>query len=185
MRLGAGISEIIYMNLIFSFQLFGFVIKISDEAGTVVLPDSVDYILAELVLFRNFNAFFDMGNQDQAGHGRGQFVVFIFAVLLIFNEIKRFINFADIMIVPADFGKQVIGTDFGCGGFHQGADDYRVMIGARRFDHEPSKNRPIQICQLEQGNIRRIAESDLNQGNDAGGHYACADSTHKAESPVI
>ena len=65
LRLGAGVSEIIDSYLIFSFQLFGFVIEISDKTGTVVLADGVDNNLSELVRFRDFDTFLDMGNQYQ------------------------------------------------------------------------------------------------------------------------
>ncbi len=183
--LGPGYLKSSILTRIFSFQLLGFFKEKFDETGTMVLPDGVDNILAEFVLSGNFDPFFDMGNQDQAGHGWCQFVMFVFAVCLIFNEIQWFIYFTDIMVVPADFGKQMIGANFRCCRFHQGPDDDRMMIGARRLDHESSKNRAVQICQFKKGNIRRIAECDFNQGNDAGGHDAGADSAHEAEDPVI
>jgi hypothetical protein len=42
-----------------------------------MLPDGVDNHLTQFVLPGNFNAVFDVGNQDQGGHGRGQLVVLV------------------------------------------------------------------------------------------------------------
>ena len=71
----------------------------------MVLPDSVDDYLAEFVFPGYFHAIFDMGYQNKAGHGWRQFIMLVFAGFLIFNEIQRFFAFADIMIIPADFGQ--------------------------------------------------------------------------------
>ena len=110
----------------------------------MMLSDGVDDKVTQFVFPGNLHTVFDMGDQNQAGHGRCQMVVFIYTTFLVFDEIQRFLNFTDIVIIPADFGQQVVRTNFRCCSFHKGSDDDRVMIGPRRFDHEPSQDRPIQ-----------------------------------------
>ena len=74
------ISEIIDIDCILAFYDFGFSIKITDQAGAVVLLDGIDDHLPEFVFTGDLDAVFHMGNQDQCRHGRGQLVVLIPAV---------------------------------------------------------------------------------------------------------
>lgn len=103
LRFGAGVAVVVYFNGIGTFQIFGLLKKIADEAGAVVLPYGVDNRLPQLVLPRNIHTVFDMCYQNQAGHRGGQFVVPVNPIGLVLDKIKRFFHFPDIVIISADF----------------------------------------------------------------------------------
>ena len=110
-----------------------------------MLLDGVDNRLAQLVLPGNLDAVLDMGDEDQTGHGGRQLVVLVFAGGLVFDEIQRLFHFADVVVISAHFGQQRIGADFGGGGLHQRADDHRVVVGARGFQHQAPQDGTVQV----------------------------------------
>ena len=59
----------------------GLMVKIADEAGAVVLPDDVGDGLSQLVFPGQFHPVLDMGDEDQAAHGRGQLLVLVFPAI--------------------------------------------------------------------------------------------------------
>jgi hypothetical protein len=56
--------------------------------------------MPQFVFFCDFNAMFDVGNQNKARHRGFEFIVFVFTVALIFYKIKRFFEFANVMPRP-------------------------------------------------------------------------------------
>ena len=96
------------------------------------------------------------------------------AVGLVFDEIQRFVNLADVVVISAYFGEQGIGADFGSGGFNHGADNYRVMIRPRSFDHQLAENGLIEVGKFKQFNIGGVVKSNFHQRGNAGCEYSGA-----------
>lgn len=102
----SGISEVFDLDGVFALLLLGLVIKIGDQTGAVVLLNRLDNGGPQPVAPRNFDAVFHVGHQNQARHGWCQFVVPVFNVLLIFDEVERLLDFSDIVIVAANLGQK-------------------------------------------------------------------------------
>ena len=103
---------------------------------------------------------------------------------LVFNKIIRFVDFADIVVVAANFSQKGVGADFRCRGFDQAAHNDRMVVGSRRFDHELAHQRLIEIGQFQQFDIGGVTENDFRQRNQAGSHNAGADAAEKTEGPL-
>ena len=99
----------------------------------MVLPDRIDNCLTEPVLSGNLDAGFNMGNQNQARHGRCQFVMLIFSIALVFDEIQRLLDLADVVIIPAHLCQQGVGVYLGTRRFDHGTDDNGMVVGSRCF----------------------------------------------------
>jgi hypothetical protein len=112
LRSGPRIAEVVFLNGIGAFELLRFNEEIADQTGAVMLLDGVNNHLAQLVLFGYLNAVFDMGDQNQTGHGRCQFVMFVSTTGLVFDKIERFSHLTDIVVVAAYLGPQRVGADF-------------------------------------------------------------------------
>ena len=77
----------------------------------MVFLDDVDDALIELVLQSEIDAFFDVRNNDQRAHGRGEIIVRIAFEAHIFSEILRLHQFADVMKIGADATESGVSAD--------------------------------------------------------------------------
>ncbi len=59
--------------------------------------NNIDDALLELVLEREINTFFDMRDDDQCAHGRGEIIVRVALEAHVFSKIFRLYQFADIV----------------------------------------------------------------------------------------
>ena len=59
--------------------------------------DNVDDALMEFVLQREINPFFNMRDDNQRAHGRGEIIVRVALEAHVFGEVFRFNQFANIM----------------------------------------------------------------------------------------
>ena len=83
--------------------LGGFVIKIFHQRRAVVLFDEVDQRLWQMVLLGQVDAVFDVADDDQRAHGRGQIVVpALFAVGHVLHEVMRLEHLADVVEIRPD-----------------------------------------------------------------------------------
>ena len=149
-----------------------------------MLTYGVDDDLTQFMFFSDFNAIFDMRDEDQAGHGWRKLVVFILSDGLIFDKIERLSDLSDVMVVAANFCQQRIGSYFRCCRFNHRSDDDRVMIRARSLNHESSENGSIQVGQLQKGNIGGITESDFHKRRDARGEDTGNNTPDEGKSPI-
>ena len=149
MRLGSGIAIIVYIDGIFTFELFGFVIEVLDQTGAMMLTNGIGDVLSKFIPVRHVHSVFDVRDQDEGGHGRRQLIVPVAPTGLIFDKIGRFTDFPDIMIVAADLGEKGVGTDFSRGRFDHIPDDNGMMVGPGGFDHEFAHEGLVQVGQLQ------------------------------------
>ena len=144
----ARVPEIVDLDGVFSLLLFGFFVKIANDAGSMVLLDGVDDGLSQLVLPSQLYTGLDVRDQDQARHGRCQLVMPVLSIDLVFYEIEGLLELADVMVVAAHLGQKRVGADIGGSGFHQRSYDDRMVVGPRRFDHQSPEEGLIEVGQL-------------------------------------
>jgi len=113
----------------------------------------------------------------------------VIRVRLVFNEILRFFQLADIMVVRADLGKQSIGADCFSRRFRERRNDNAVMICARRFNNHLLKKRLVEIGQLQQFDIRNKTEQAFKQRRDPrhknAGHDTADESHDQSDRQII
>ena len=129
----------------------------------MMLLDGIDDGLTQLIFPGHLHTIFDMRNQNQARHGWGELVMPVDTIFLVFNKIEGFFDLADIMVISTHFCQQRIGSNFRCGRLHHGSHHHGMMIGAGCLNHEPFQNRPVQVGQLQQSDIRGVPKSHFNQ----------------------
>ena len=156
---GARVAVILHLDLVgFGRLRLGLVEKIADEVGAVVLTDDISDVLPQPVFPGQVHPVLDMGDQDQAAHGRGQLLVLVVAALLVFHEIGRLLDLADVVVKGGGLGQHGIGPDGLRGGFHHLAHHHGVMIGPRGDEHQLFEHGLIQVQELQQADIGGVAE---------------------------
>jgi hypothetical protein len=116
LRLGFGARIAIIVNIdgrqfgtlrgaSFMASFLSFIIKEGYEARSMVLADDVNDGFAQAVLPCQLDALFDMGDENQTAHRRGKLLMAILTIKLVFDEINRFLDFADIMIIGGNLGQ--------------------------------------------------------------------------------
>lgn len=98
---------------------------------------------------------------------------------LIFLEIHRADELADIVVIRADAGQQRVRADGFRRGFRQIGDDHGMMIRARRFDHQSAQKRLIRVGKLDElgrrNQVKRRFQNRLQADAEYGGDHRAAD----------
>ena len=128
------------------------------SVGAVVLADDIGDVLPQPVFPGQVHPVLDMGDEDQAAHGRGQLLVLVFLPHQIFHEIGRLLDLADVMVKGGSLGQHGIGPDGLRRGLHHLAHHHGVMIGSRGDEHQFFEHGLIQVQELQQADIGRVAE---------------------------
>ena len=147
----------------------------------MVLLDDVDDLLVEAVLEREIDAFFDMRDDDERAHGRGEIVVWIALEVHVLGEIFRLHQFANVVEIGTNTTKRRVGADFFGGCLSQIRHDQTVMIGARRFDSHSAEQRMIKIRQFQPGNVSRNLKEMLEHRQRATNQHGGDDSVAQGE----
>ena len=143
-----------------------------------MLADHVDDRLGQAVLARQLHAVAGVLRQNRGRNARVGLVVRVFAHL-VFLKIHRANQLADVVIICADAGKQRVRADRLRRGLRQVRDHHRVVIGARRFDHQPPQERLIRVGKLDQlggrDEVERRFQNRLQADAEHGGNHRAAD----------
>lgn len=140
------------------FVTLGLFIKIPHQACTVMLANNIGDLPAKFAGCREFASILDMGDDYQRTHPGGKLIVPVFSLALVLDEIERFFNFADIMVIGADLTENGIGANGLRCSFNHRTDDYGMMITARRFDDHSLKYRLIEVGELQEPDVGRKSE---------------------------
>jgi len=81
------------------------------------------------VFTSQLHSILDMGNEDEARHRRGEMFVFIFCPPRVLDEVERFFQFPDVMIISADPGQQRVGRNRFCSRLDEASNNDAVVIG--------------------------------------------------------
>ena len=155
LRLWTGIPKVsLYHILILGIRrLSRLLVKIRHEPGAVVLGYQVPDPLGQADLLRQFEAVFHVAGNDQAAHVRRKRLVLVDSEHLVLHEILRFEHLAQVVIIRADSHKQRVGANGFGRRLGQGSDHKTVVIGARGFYRQSSKNWRIEVGQLQQAYV--------------------------------
>ena len=162
LRTRAGIIVVRFARLF--AQIDGFLVKITDQAGAVVLPNNIRNLLPQFIALGQLNALLDVREQNKRAHGRGQFVVLVGAAELVLNKIFRIGKFAHVMVKGRHLAQQAVGP-YGFGpGLHHVGHHQRVVVGAGHGDHQLLHERLFQAHELHKAEARAVAEAQLQHG---------------------
>ena len=87
----------------------------------------------------------------------------VFIAALIFHEIERLGDLADIVVIGAHPGQERVGVDGTGRGLGHGADHHAVVIGARGLQNHLLQEGMIQVGQLQEVDVGGIAENPLHE----------------------
>ena len=87
------------------------------QGGAVVLLNDIDDAAVELVFDGEIDAVFDVGDEDEGAHPRGEVIVRIVGGVHVLDEVLGLGELADVMEVGADAGHGGAGADGLRGGF--------------------------------------------------------------------
>jgi len=120
-----------------------------------MLPNNIGYLSAKFAGCREFASILDMGDDYQRTHPGGKFIVPVFSLALVFDEIEWFFDFADVMVIGADLAENGIGADCLRCCFNHGTDNDGMMVAARRLDDHALKYGLIEVGELHEPDIGR------------------------------
>ena len=120
-------------------------VEIINERRAVMLLDDVNDLLIEAVREREVDAFFDVRDDDEGAHRRGEIVVRVALEVHVLGEVFGFHQFANVVEISADTTERRVGANFFRGALGQIRDHQAVMIRAGRFDCHSTQQRMIQI----------------------------------------
>ena len=150
-------------------------IEVEHRRIAVVLADQIDDRDGQPVFLPQRHAVAHVRDEDLRRHLRLGVVVRVLAHLVLL-EVVGALELADVMIVCAHAHEQRVRSDGLRRGLGNVGDDDRVVIGARRLDHQPAQQRLVGVGQLQQLGGRHQVERGLQQRLDAhaddGGHKA-------------
>ena len=174
LRLGPVVAEVLDVRLLAAgFERL--VVEVEHRRVAVVLTDQVDDRGGQAVFLSQRRAVAHVRDEDLRRHLRLGVVVRVLAHLILL-EVVGPLELADVVVVCAHSHEQRVRADGLCGGLGDVGDDDRVVIGARRLDHQPAQKRLIGIGQLQQLGGRHQVECSLQQRLNAhaddGGHKA-------------
>ena len=102
----------------------------------MVLFNEINDRLVEFVFSGQLHPAFDVVHDHELADRGFDEVMFIKELVLVFNEVFRFLEFSDIVVIGADARQQRIGADAFGSSLCEIADDERMVIRARSFDLE-------------------------------------------------
>ena len=91
--------------------------------------------------------------------------------LLVLAEVERVPALSDVVVVRARARQQRVGADGLRRVLHQRPDDDGVVVGARRLDDELLERRVVQVGQLQQLDVRGVAEHGLDERRERHHHH--------------
>lgn len=148
------------------FLLQGALVEVIDERVAVVFLDDVDDGLAEAVLAGQVDAFLDVGNDDERAHRGVEQLVGVAIAAVVFDEVLRFDELADVVEVGADAALGGVGADGFGGGFGEVGEVEAVVVGAGGFFLEALENGVVEVGHLEPGDIGDAVEEPFEDGED-------------------
>ena len=98
---GAVAFAFLFVGVVFE-SFAGLMVEVLDEAGAVVLFDDINDNAGQFVFAGEFDAFLDVGFDDEGTHGRVFFVMGVEPAPLVFGKVFGFYEFADVMEEAAD-----------------------------------------------------------------------------------
>ena len=156
-------------------------VEVLDEAGAVVLFDDINDNAGQFVFAGEFNAFLDVGFDDEGTHGRGLFVMGVEPAPLVFGEVFRFYEFSDVMEEAADAAEEGAGAECGGGVFGEVGTHEAVMVSAGGRDLHAAKEGVVEIGEFEQGDVGGDFKEVLQEGQDAHCDNAGKESDQEAD----
>ena len=130
----------------------------------MVLLDHIDDAGVELIFHGQIDAIFDVSDDYQRTHRRGERIVRIFsAIMLVFDEITRLLEFADVVEIRTNAAHWSIGTDFFGSGLCQRGDHQAVVEGTGRFELHLAQKFVIQIAEFQPTDVRGEVKDSLKQ----------------------
>ena len=175
LRLRTIVAEIVDIH-VFLARLFDRLgIEIHGSGIAMMLLNHIDDRSRQMMLARQFYAVAGMLGENRRRYARIGLIMRILANLILL-EIQRTHKLADVMIICAHAGEHRIRADGLCRSFRQISHDHGMMIGARRFDHKPAKQRLIRIRKLDKLGRRDQIESCFQNRLQAHTHDRRCDS---------
>ncbi len=160
--LGPGAGIAVVLNARVFAQFLGLGVKELDEPGAVVLPDDVHDLVTEMILGGKLRPLFGVGEEDEGAHGRGQLVMAVGAVELVFDVVVRVGELADVVIERGHLAQEAV-CAHGLGSrLHHVGDDERMVVGAGDGDHEVLQERLFEVHELHEPKARGIAEGHFH-----------------------
>ena len=95
----------------------------------MMLSEDVDDLVPQLMVFCQLDSILHVGNENQAAHAWGKFVVFVITRHLILDKVLRLFDLSDVMIISAYPCEQRINIYGLSSRLCQVANDHAVMIG--------------------------------------------------------
>ena len=77
----------------------------------MVLLDDVGDPLSQTIFSRQLQSVLDMGDEDKARHTRCKMIMFILEAPCILNEVKRFLQLSNVMVIGTDPRQQRVGCN--------------------------------------------------------------------------
>src|SRR4030066_294996 len=111
-------------------------------------------------------------------------VVFIFSPSSVFNEVKRFFQFSNVVIISADPGHQRISRNGFGGRLHQASDNDAVVIGAGSLKDKVLEDGMVHIGQFKQFDIRGVTEQAFNDRSESQNEDRSEDTPNKAHHQI-
>lgn len=149
---GAVAFAFFFMGVVFE-PFARLVVEVLDEAGAVVLFDDINDNARQFVFAGEFDAFLDVGLDNEGTHGRVLLVVGVEPTPLVFGKVFGFYEFADIVKEATDAAEEGAGTDRGGGVFGEVGNHEAVMVSAGCLDLHAAKEGVVEIGEFEQGDV--------------------------------
>ena len=142
----------------------------------MMLLDDMNDPFPQMVFTGQLDPILHVGGEDKAGHGGGEMVMPVFHPTGIFNEVKGFFQFPDVVVIGADSCQQRVGGNRFRACLHQASDNDAVMIRPGSLKDEVFQKGMVQISQFQQldigGIVEKIFDHRSQSQNQEGGQEA-------------
>ena len=105
----------------------------------MMLLNDVADSFSQTIFTSHLHPILHMGNEDEARHRWSEMVVFIFSPSDVLNEVERFFQLPNVMIISTDPCQQGVGRNGFGSTLHQTSDDDAVVIRSRSLKDQVLK----------------------------------------------
>ncbi len=163
---GAEVAEIGYFDFLARMVQFGLGVEVAGDGGSVVGADEVGHFGRKVVFLGEGDAVANMLGDDAGGVLVVEILVGVEAVVLVFGEIERRHDFADVVVERAHFGQQRVAADFVDDVLADVGHLHAVLEGAGRLLRQFAEGRGVGAGDFQQGEVGGHAKHALEEEDE-------------------